>query len=336
MIAYDRLSQIIPPDQALANKALAVALAQISNIKNISMPGLASAFKNISTAKNLNQIESLQSPLPPNVQNYYANSFAVGTGPGNTVVITDLIGTAAGVGFTDQFANATEIIDSLTNDGTLTSLINIYGDMANSVNSVYGDAITGPVIIPSGPAAGTYFPVIDANSVIVQSAADTALTGIPFVSATGSGCIPAAQSAIGNVIAANAVATTNLNTAFNNMAGKIVSENNLLTLADINPVEVRAFSAQYSSAFLQSSINFASQVNVNGPAQYLEAVANVIDQGGQAYIAAMRQARNNVVLTTVGIVPNNTVDPIVTPGTEQANLLPSTYTTNQAANLIIQ
>lgn len=332
MIAYDRLSQIIPPDQALASKALTVALSQISNIKNTSLPGLASAYKNVATVNNLNQIGNLTTPLPTAVESYYQNSFEVGSGPGNTLVISDMIGTSAGIGYTDQFENVTQTIASLQSDGTLTALTGIYGDIANSINSVYGDAISGPVAIPTGPAAGTYNPTYDGFGNIIVTAAQNAVIGV----GTGIGCIPAANIAINNIIAANSVATNSLNSNFNSMSQSIVSENTTLNLANIVLPEIRSVSAQYSSAFIQILFSYGTNVQVNGPAQYLEAIANINDIGGQAMVASMRQGRNNAVLTTVGVVPNNTVDPVVTPGTEVANLLPSTYTTQQAANLIIK
>lgn len=335
MIAYDRLSQIIPPDQALANKALSVALSQISNIKDSSLPGLASAYKNVSTVKNLDQLSNLTTPLTPSVQSYFDSNYKIGSGPGNTLVITDVIGTAAGVGFTDQFATATEIILSLQADGTLTVLSGIYGDIANSVNGVYGNALVGPVTIPSGPAAGQYSAATDMGGNILVSAAQTAVSGIGG-SATGIGCIPAANIAINNVIAANSSATDSLNSAFDSMAQAIVSENSLINQAEIDFVAIPLVSSKYSSVFVQNLFSYALDIENNGPAQYIESIANLADIGGQALVATMRQARNNTVLTTVGIVPNNTVDQIIAPGTEVANLLPSNYTTQQAANLIIK
>jgi hypothetical protein len=335
MIAYDRLSQIIPPDQALANKALSVALSQISNIKETSLPGLASAYKNMASVANLNQISTLTTPLPPSVQSYYETRYQLGSGPGNTLVITDMIGTAAGIGFTDQFENATEIILSLQANGTLTVLSGIYGDIANSINGVYGDAFSGPVTIPSGPAAGTYLALFDGFGDIEITAAQTAVSGVGG-SATGIGCIPAAQTAINNIIAANSTATNSLNSAFTSMAESIVSENEILNTANITLTDIVPTSSQYSESFMQSLFSYATNVEVNGPAQYLEAIANLADLGGQAIVAEMRQVRNNTVLTTVGIIPNNTVDPLVTPGAQVANLLPSTYTTQQAANLIVK
>ena len=335
MIAYDRLSQIIPPDQALANKALSVALSQISNIKDTSLAGLASAYKNAASVKNLDQLSNLTTPLPQSVQSYFDSNYKVGSGAGNTLVITDVIGTAAGVGFTDQFATTTEIILSLQADGTLTVLSGIYGDIANSVNGVYGDALVGPVTIPSGPAAGQYFASFDMGGNIEVSAAQTAVSGIGGP-ATGIGCIPAANTAITNIIAANSSATNSLNSAFDSMAQSIISENDFLNSADIDLVAIPAGSSKYSSTFIQNLFSYALDVENNGPAQYIESIANLADIGGQALVATMRQARNNTVLTTVNIVPNNTVDQLIAPGTEVANLLPSTYTTQQAANLIVK
>lgn len=334
MIAYDRLSRIIPPDQALANKALFVALSQITNVKSTSLPGLASAYKNVATVKNLTQIEALTQPLPQSVTNYYTNNYAIGSGPGNTLVVSDMIGTAAGIGYTNQFQTVTAIINSLTATGNLSVLSGLYGDISNSINSVYGDAITGPLTIPSGPAAGTYSASFDGGGNVEVSAAETAITGMGGP-ASGIGCIPAVETAISSIIAANTTAANNLNSAFNGMANSIVSENSLLNLANIVLTDIVPSSAQASSGFIDTVVSYATDVQVGGPAQYLESVANVNDLGGQALIGALRQARNNLVLTTVGVVPNNTVDPVA-PETQPTTLLPSTYNTVQAANLIVK
>jgi hypothetical protein len=53
MIAYDRLSQIIPPDMALANKALQVSLQQISGISEMNLPTLANTVSVMQTTKDL-------------------------------------------------------------------------------------------------------------------------------------------------------------------------------------------------------------------------------------------------------------------------------------------
>lgn len=313
MIAYDRLSQIIPPDWALANKALQASLSQISNITQITLPSLASAFKYIETTRNLNDISTLTQPLPDNVINYYNNIVANGSGPDGTLVLTDVLGAAVGTGYIGPLENTTEIINDLTSDGTLTDLISIYGQMANTVNGVYGNPDLGPVVIPSGPAAGSY-----ANAEVAFS---TAL-------------IPVAQSEISNVIAANSTATTSMNTDFDDMAIKLLSENSALNDAGIDIGNLTAISGP-SLSFAQTLLSYSDQIQQDGPAWFLEQVADTTTQGGQALVACMREGRNQVVLNTVNIISADIVEPLPTT-VIPATLTSGTYTVEQAANLIVR
>ena len=57
-ITYERLSLIIPPDQALANKAIQVSLQQIKNISTLSLAQLAAAFSNMQTTRDLPAISA--------------------------------------------------------------------------------------------------------------------------------------------------------------------------------------------------------------------------------------------------------------------------------------
>lgn len=311
MIAYDRLSQIIPPEWALANKALQASLGQISNITQITLPSLASAYKYMETTKNLNDISSLTQPLPDNVINYFNNIVSTGSGPDGTLVLTDVLGAAVGTGYIEPLANATATINELTSNGTLGNLISVYGQMANTVNGVYGDPDIGPVVIPSGPAAGTY-----ANADVAFS---TAL-------------IPVAQSEISNVIAANANATTSLNTDFDNMAIKLLSENAALTDAGIDIGNLTPIIGP-SLSFAETIFSYSDQIEKDGPAWFLEQVANTATQGGQALVACLREGRNQVVLNAVSIISADVVEP-VTPVPTPADLSSGTYTVAQAANLI--
>ena len=52
MITYDRLKLIIPPEQALANKALQVSLQQIKNIGSITLPALAVSYTHLTLPTN--------------------------------------------------------------------------------------------------------------------------------------------------------------------------------------------------------------------------------------------------------------------------------------------
>ena len=155
MITYERLSKIIPADQALACKAVSVSLQQIKNVSTLSSPQLAAAFVATVTTKDLDQINALTVAVPANVAAYYTDTYATGTGTGNTLVLTDLLGAAVGVTYIDQLNNVVTTLNSLGNVGALSNLTTIYTRMENTVNGVYGNAVSGPVTIPAGYAAGT-------------------------------------------------------------------------------------------------------------------------------------------------------------------------------------
>ena len=87
----------------------------------------------ISTMADLPAIQSQTKALPDNVVAIY-QGFAVGTGPNGTIVIGDILGAAAGYGYTDKFTSVTAGINSLNSAGQLATLIGIYVDMLSAVN----------------------------------------------------------------------------------------------------------------------------------------------------------------------------------------------------------
>jgi hypothetical protein len=73
MIAYDRLSQIVPAEQALAAKALATSLQTIAGITNTTLPVLANTVVNLQTTNNLPLITALTQAVPSSVSDYLSN-----------------------------------------------------------------------------------------------------------------------------------------------------------------------------------------------------------------------------------------------------------------------
>ena len=59
MSTYSQLSQIIPSDQALANKGLQAALEQVKNIFDTSLPALATATEGLESNVGLDDINNL-------------------------------------------------------------------------------------------------------------------------------------------------------------------------------------------------------------------------------------------------------------------------------------
>ena len=74
---------------------------------------------------------------------------------------------------------------------------------------------------------------------------------------------------------------------------------------------------------------------VGGQAQLIEGVGDLTTFTGQAVIAAMREGRNQIGLQSVGITTNGPIPADPNPPPLQANLIPSTYTAQQAANIVV-
>ena len=314
MITYERLSKIIPADQALACKAMSVSLQQIKNIDTLSLPQLAVAFVGTVTTKDLDQINALTTAVPANVAAYYTSTYATGTGTGNTLVLTDLLGAAVGVTYIDQLNNVVTTLNSLSNVGALANLTTIYTRMENTVNGVYGNAVSGPITIPAGYGAGTY---ADANDALSNALISNAVIEI------------------GNIVTAYPTETTSLNTEFNTMAQKVITESNNLTLATISIAELTTTDRGPVMSFVESLPTYGVNKEQNGPTWFLEQVADLTTLGGQAIVGCLREGQNLAVLNNIGIGVDTSIPSQSSSPNPVANLIPATYTTAQAANLVV-
>jgi hypothetical protein len=312
MITYQRLSLIIPPDQALACKAIQVSLQQIKNIINMSLAQLSSAFINMQTTRDLDLISSLTTAVPSSVAAFYANTYATGTGPNGTLVITDLLGAAVGVPFTSDLTNVTTTINSMTSAGILTTLTGTYVQMKNTVNGVYD--IGNTVVIPSGPAAGTY------------GNADAALNALITVAAAEVAGIETAYPTQSDV----------LNSNFISMAANLSSELTNLSLASIDIANLSTTGRGPIMSLVQSLPDYGINTEQNGPTQFLESVADLNTQGGQAIVACLREGKNVSVLDASGAGQDTVIPSTPSSVPPRANLIPSTYTEAEAANLVVK
>ena len=314
MITYERLSKIIPADQALACKAVSVSLQQIKNVDTLSLPQLAAAFVGTVTTKDLDQINALTTAVPATVAAYYTTTYGTGTGTGNTLVLTDLLGAAVGVTYIDQLNNVVTTLNSLGNVGALSNLTTIYTRIENTINGVYGNAVTGPVTIPAGYGAGTY---ADANDALSNALISNAVVEI------------------GNIVTAYPTQTTSLNSEFNTMAQKVITENNNLTLASINIAGLTTTDRGPVMSFVESLPTYGLDKEQNGPVWFLEQVADITTLGGQAIVGCLREGQNLAVLNNVGIGVDTAIPSTASSPNPVANLIPATYTTAQAANLVV-
>lgn len=184
-ISLERLAIITEPGLALANKAFANALLQITNVSRMTLPQLSAAFLAVETNTDLPDITAQTQAVPQADLDYYANTYATGSGDNGTILITDILGTAVGTNMIDSLNNSVTVINSLYTAGQLTNLITIYNNMLGNVASdaailtLIGEAETEiGNIISANPAEttelNTYFSTISSqitSEVAFQAAA---------------------------------------------------------------------------------------------------------------------------------------------------------------------
>ena len=269
----------------------------------------------IETLKNLTLIENQSQPLSDSVKDFYLDTYAGGTGPDGTYLITDFFGTAAGVPGTGSLTTVINILNARLADGTLSNLAQIYLVMKNVVSGVYGDPVVGPVVIPSGlPGAGTY------TGTMSESPAEQAFLVL----------VPLAQTAITTAATAMGTDTTALNNAFVGMATHVTKEVQNQTKATIDLAELATDDQASVMALTTSFTSLGTDVAVGQAAQFFESVADINSVPGQAIVGAMREGRNQVQLSSVGINGYDIVpdQPEIPP--PAASLLNSSYTVNEA------
>jgi hypothetical protein len=272
-------------------------------------------------------INALTTPVPQSALDFYSVNFATGSGPEGTLVLSDLIGAAAGIGYTDKIANAVAVFNSVSSDADFANLVITYQRMNTTISGGYGNATLGPVVIPAGPGAGTYNSTTDGMGDIVTTAAYAAFD---------IGLIPNALSFVNSFVSVNPDTANALSANWTEMAQQLISENNNLVDASIAIANLIPGQREAVLSFAQNIPTFGLDTTLGGTAQFLEQVANKSTIGGQAIVGALRQGRNVEVLDLAGI--GNTID---IPNTfreppPQADVIPAEYSESAAANLVIR
>ncbi len=258
----------------------------------------------IDTLKGLNLIENLAAPVPTAVNSYIKNTVATGSGDFGAPTVADIIGLASGSVAVDALNQTTSALAALP----LTNLKAVYDNMKACVQGTFGP-VGGPIVIPSGPAAGSY------------ADADIAFT---------TGLIPAANAEIAALVAAYPTQTTVMNQNFNAICERIISEANFQTAAGINYDDQTAGNPASIYSLVSSLASVGSYSAPGGQNDYMLKIADTSTQAGQAVIGAIREGKNRSVLNEAGIpvggfkvsdewpgLPSSTGTPIV-----QTSVLP--------------
>jgi len=269
----------------------------------------AAYSQKLGTLKGLDLIANTKTPVPASVATYYQTNLAKGSGPNGTYLITDFFGSAAGIPYNTDLTTVTSTISAQLAAGTLTTLNTVYSRMKNVVTDVYGAPPS--IVIPSGPAAGTY------------ATYDEAIVAL----------VTAADAAIGTAITAMGTATTTLNTAWTEMAQHSANEVAFQTKAAIDYATLTAGAQLPISAFIPALAGYGKETQTGMAAQFLESIANTANQSGQAMIGALREGRNTAGIDAVGLKVDNDVPSQPNAVPPQAPLSNSEYTVAEARAL---
>jgi len=272
MIAYDRLSQIIPSDLALANKALYVALQQITNVTNMSLQTLAATVEAQNTKKGLPAINQQTRAVTPATKTYLLSQLGLGTGPCGSITTMDCLGTAAG------WVTAGNIAAAGTQLATMntTTLQGGYQNVINVMSGAYDYHVPNPAypptlpeylgwdcIVPGGLGAGTYGTYASA-----ADARNAAIAGI----------ITACQAECSTLVATYPTQTTKMNSAFGNICQQMGNEQDLQYRAGLRFgdyfANLTANSQTAVFSFTMSLPSYGQDIQQGGTCQYLEAVAD--------------------------------------------------------------
>lgn len=224
------------------------------------------------TLKGLPLVEDVTKPVPDTVTTYYKDTFATGTGEFGTFTMQDFLGSASGTVTKNSMQNVVATLYNMN----ITTLSSLYNQMLLTVQGVYNDPSNPPqIIIPSGPAAGTY---ADGNDAFT------------------SGLIPAANTLIAGLISTYPSETTSLNNSFNAVCNQYVYEYTNQSKAGLSFPDLTSGSQQSIIGFMSGLASAGLDTQVGGTSSFIASVADASTQSGQAILGSLREGRNNSLM----------------------------------------
>ena len=224
------------------------------------------------TLKGLPLVEDVTKPVPDTVTAYYKDTFAKGTGEFGTFTMQDFLGSSTGTVTTTSMQNMVATLRNMN----ISALTSLYNQMLLTVQGVYDDPWYPPqIIIPSGPAAGTY---ADGNAAFT------------------SGLIPSANTLISSLISTYPSATTSLNNSANAICEQYVYEYTNQTKAGLVFADLASGSQQSTISFISGLASAGLDTEIGGQSSYLSSVANAATEAGQAVLGSLREGRNNTLM----------------------------------------
>jgi hypothetical protein len=321
------LGKVIPPAQAVANKAVQVAFEQVTNITNTTIPALADTIDTVT-----------RNPWDSNTS-YFANA-VVANAPGVPAVGNLAQLTPSTVFYRAQQDVPTGIDINDTNYWLPTTLGCGLSTMADlpliqaqitPIDSSVADYFANTVATGTGPDGN--ITTCDVIGLAIDhdnfaSQLNTATTAINALQTAGS--LATLNTAYTNILLAandaavltqitnanNAISAlsaspyvTTLNTAWTYMANLMNLSAKYTTEATIDYFTLSAGDKISTMSFVQNLPQYGNQTDACGPAAFLNSLANTTTLTGQAIVGAMREGKNNQCLGEARLNVDTTASP---------------------------
>ena len=259
--SYDVMSLIIPPDQALANKALSRSLSQVKQVDNSTLAKLSVALASVQTNSGLSAIADLTTPLPPEVTESYQSSLGNGTGANGQITLCDVIGVVTGFQIANAFANLTGIIANLDTAGALDDVSGSYANMSVTLANLFAGGTP-----PDGSAS--------------------------FDDSFTANLIPDAATALSAVVAQYPAEIENMSSNLDIIVTGLINQRTNQVAAEIDFGNLQANSRQATMTWTTNLHDYGTDDSACGTGEFVEKVANTESLSGQAVIASLREGRN--------------------------------------------
>lgn len=318
----DDLGKIIPPADAVANKAIQVSLQQITGVANTTLRRMSEAVRgstnniwNINNEYLVDTVVAVGAPIPTNYRAIQDVPIGTDIVDASYWVETDLglLSTMTGLPLIEAQTTAvdptvttfftTNIATGTGPDGT----INTCDVLGTALGLTHTDQLVAATI--------TMNTLITAGALAALTAT---YNSMQTASTEGAmiGYIATAVTDIAAVVSAYPTETTALNVNFVAMADRLSSEKTYQTKAGIDYFQFQDGEQSSIYAFVQNLPTYAQDTVDCGANEFLIDIVDTTIIGGQAIVGALREGRNDSRLAAANITTDaNRIpsDPVVTP-----------------------
>jgi hypothetical protein len=301
-ISYTRLSTMTNPGLALVNKSLAQSLGQVTNIGRMTLPQLSEAFLAVETNKDLPAIETQPTPVPQVDLDYYASNIAIGSGENGTILLTDILGTAAGTNITENLVNCVAIIDAMRQANA-----NVFTDLISTYDDIYANVLASD----------------DANVIALIDQAGNNISNIIAANPNETANLNTYFTAINTQLTREAELLTRAVIDIGNVQGN-------------NQVAIMSFASSLPGYGLDTKVGGSAQYLEEVTEKTMVGNVLVMTPAAQSTVATLREGRTTAGLNAAGVgTAANAVESTPTTPPPQATLLPSKISVREARTQVI-